>query len=1053
MKNSLTLIILLPLFLISLPGALPGQTNYPTWTTIGHANYPRAEGSMISHKGKFYLFNGFTTDVAYLNENERYDPVTNTWTKLASIPLNPDGSYKGNTHTGITVVGDDIWLLGGRSGNYTYEVAEEVWVYNTVLDTWRLGPELPIKRGGGGLVRLGRQVHYVGGFDYRSACDVDDHWVYDLDNPAAGWQDYSGTSPMPLARNHFGAATLGGKLYAVAGQHGHDACERGKNLTYVHRYDPHTDSWERLPDFPFVNSHIEPSTFAYNGKIYVLGGQGQESRKVCEYDPATNAWRILTDMELPIRLIAPGARVHDGNLIVMTGGEVAVNQARSHTRIKTFAPNQTVRLGFHPATLAVSGKERSTTEVILANYSAEDEVNYQIDNSNLPKWLSIDRNTGVARESFAEVEVTVDPRGLPSGTYQYSLRATAPGYPAASLPISFTVGQPAPSTDRYVAYREVECAAVGSNWVVGQASGASNGSYVTIKPGLNSTSGPPADASANRITFTFNLPRNDQYQLFARVSADNTADDSFYYRVNGGSWVTWGSGLVTGNGTYDWRRAPVTAFTLPAGTATIDFAYREDGLKLDKILLTSLSQAPTGIGGSDPTCGAAPDPDPPSEPTPTTFTQYREVECATVGSNWIVQQASGASNGSFATIKSGMNSTGAPPADLAANQIRFQFDLPQADKFNFFARVSADNTSDDSFYYRFNGGSWVRWWTGLVTGNGTYDWRQAPVTDFSLPAGTVTLDIAYREDGLKLDKVMLSSTVTTAPSGLGDTDGTCGSPPPPPADPPATSAEYWGEAECALQGGRWTVQSETTASNGKYVAWEGDSQFSVPGASPSTDHLSFQVSLPDAGTYYLFTRLNAIDNARNSLWVRVDNGSWIKFWKDEDGSNMLTQGFAWRRVNDDTRPVSFPLTAGNHTITIANREAGTQLDKVYLSTSSTLPTGSGSAATNCSQTLGNQAYATPLASEGVTPTAENSLEVYPNPASDLLTFHLEGAGSGRVDVLVTDLTGRIVLRRAFDKADEVLQETLPVSDLPAGVYQLHLINGKERLTRPFVKAR
>ncbi|NJB85024.1 N-acetylneuraminic acid mutarotase [Lewinella marina] len=1043
--------------LLCLTGAgLMGQTTYPSWTTIGHANYPRAEGQMVSHQGKFYLFNGFTTDVAYLNENERYDPVTNTWTKLASIPLNPDGSYQGTTHVGIAVVDDDIWLLGGRSGNYGYEVSEKIWIYNVTRNDWRLGPELPVKRGGGGLARLGRTLHYVGGFDYRSACDVDDHWVYDLDNPAAGWQDFSKTSPMPLARNHFGTATLGGKLYAVAGQHDHEACLRGKNLTYVHRYDPYTDSWERLADLPFVNSHTEPSTFAYNGKIYVLGGQGQESRKVCEYDPETNTWKILTDMELPLRLIAPGARVHDGNLFVMTGGEVAVNQARSHTRVKTFAPNQTVRLGFHPATLPVSGTERTTTEVIVANFSAEDEIAYQIETTNLPAWLSIDRSSGKARESMGEVEITVDPRNLPLGSYQYNLRATAPGYEAATLPISFTVGQPASSAERYIAYREVECATVGSNWVVGQASGASNGNYVTIKPGLNSTSGPPADVAANRISFTFNLPRSDQYQFFARVSADNTSDDSFYYRVNGGSWVQWGSGLVTGNGTYGWRQAPVTGFTLPAGTATIDFVYREDGLKFDKILLTSLSKMPTGMGGSDATCGATPDPGtPPPPPPPSEFAAYREMECATVGSNWLVQSSTAASNGSYVTIKPGLNSTGGPPTDNAANQVRFQFEVPQSGQFNFFARVSADNTSDDSFYYRFNGGNWVRWYSGLVTGNGTYDWRKAPTSGFALPAGTATLDIAYREDGLRLDKILLT-TRTEAPTGMGDADGSCGNnpapEPEPEPEPEPTPTEFtkWWEAECGQNAGRWTTASAAGAANGKYVYWQGDHHYAMPAATTSPDHLNFTVSLAEAGTYHLFARLNAIDNSRNSLWIRVDQGNWLKMWKDEDGSNMLTQGFEWRKVNDDTRPVALSLAAGNHTITVANREAGTQLDKLLLSTSATLPSGTGGTDPNCSQPQAIAAYPSAVASPV---RAANSLEVFPNPASHELRFHLEGAVTGRTELLLTDLNGRVVERRSYEKDGEVLADAIDVSRLPAGVYQLYLINGRERLIRPFVKGR
>nr|WP_256534173.1 kelch repeat-containing protein [Lewinella sp. JB7] len=840
---------------------------------------------MVSYKGEFYYFNGFTTDVKFLNVNEKYNPATNTWTKLSSIPNRPDGSFGGYTHTPITVVGDQIWLAGGRSGNYGYHTTKDIFVYDIPTDSWSMGPRLPQPGGGGGMARLGRKVHYFGGFDYRSGCDVDFHFVYDLDHPELGWQDFTDTSPMPLARNHFGTVTLGGKLYAVAGQHGHEGCQKGKNMTYVHRYDPFTDTWERLADFPHVQSHIEPSTFAYNGKIYSLGGQGQESAKVVEYDPETNTWRSLDDMTLPLRLIAPGARVYNGNLVVMAGGEVSVNRARPETRVKTFRSNQTKKLGFHPAVLNTTGKERRTTEVILSNYSAEDEVTYTIQTSDLPAWLKIDRSSGLARESFAEVEVTVDPLGLPNGTYSYTLRATAPGYQAATLNISFTVGQDGSTPQPFLAFREAECAQVGTNWVVGKHSTASNGAYINIKPGLNSTSSVPGDPAANHVSFTFDIPRADTYQFFARADAPTTSDDSFWFRLNGGEWIRWYQGLTTYNTGFQWSLAPQSPFSLPAGRVVVEIAYREDGLKLDKILLSSHGKMPTDLGGSDPTCGGS-------------------------------------------------------------------------------------------------------------------------------------------------------------------------APPPPPPPPPSGSTTYWAEAECAPAGGNWSRQQSSAASNNGYVYFRGAHEFNAPNRGPGSADVSFTTTAMEAGKYYLNLRLNAPDNSTNSLWVSVDGGSWIKFWKNTDGSNMLTNGFEWKQVNDDTRPISFNLAAGTHTITVANREAGTMLDKVHLSTSSALPTGTGSAATNCT---GQLATASSRRAQTGVPVAEentlNWLEVFPNPVANELRFDLEGTSEGRVELRLTDAGGRTVLQRAYDKATPVLTDRIDVSGLPAGVYHLQLVTGTERISRTVLKGR
>jgi hypothetical protein len=69
----------------------------------------------------------------------------------------------------------------------------------------------------------------------------------------------------------------------------------------------------------------------------------------------------------------------------------------------------------------------------------------------------------------------------------------------------------------------------------------------------------------------------------------------------------------------------------------------------------------------------------------------------------------------------------------------------------------------------------------------------------------------------------------------------------------------------------------------------------------------------------------------------MDGGSWI-MW-----NNITTSSWSWMQF-----PNTFSLSSGNHTLTFAYREDGAQLDKINLSTSSSLPTGTGSAATNCS---------------------------------------------------------------------------------------------------------
>jgi N-acetylneuraminic acid mutarotase len=95
-------------------------------------------------------------------------------------------------------------------------------------------------------------------------------------------------------------------------------------------YDPATDQWTKVASLPLARGHINPSSFAANGKIYVVGGQAngeQFLRNVTVYDPAANKWTDLPP--LPGPLTAPMADAIGGQLIV-TGGHATVNATVSN---------------------------------------------------------------------------------------------------------------------------------------------------------------------------------------------------------------------------------------------------------------------------------------------------------------------------------------------------------------------------------------------------------------------------------------------------------------------------------------------------------------------------------------------------------------------------------------------------------------------------------------------------------------------------------------------------------------------------------------------------
>ena len=150
---------------------------------------------------------------------------------------------------------------------------------------------MPQARGAGALVLLDGKLHFLGGTDIDRTTALTDHWVLDL---ADGGGSGPPAAPVPVARNHVAAVTVGGMIYVIGGQTGHD--ETAIMQTEVYAYDPATDTWTERAPLPRLRSHITEATVVWNGRIIVLGGEDAHTSMVSEvneYDPVTNTWSML----------------------------------------------------------------------------------------------------------------------------------------------------------------------------------------------------------------------------------------------------------------------------------------------------------------------------------------------------------------------------------------------------------------------------------------------------------------------------------------------------------------------------------------------------------------------------------------------------------------------------------------------------------------------------------------------------------------------------------------------------------------------------------------
>ncbi|WP_421889479.1 T9SS type A sorting domain-containing protein [Marinoscillum sp.] len=153
-----------------------------------------------------------------------------------------------------------------------------------------------------------------------------------------------------------------------------------------------------------------------------------------------------------------------------------------------------------------------------------------------------------------------------------------------------------PEPDGKKVWLEAECGTVGSDWDVVADPEASNGTYVTVRSGIQSTDNAPTNPEAN-IVLPFEIDSAASYNFIARINAPSADDDSFWVKIDDGAYV-----MANGLTTSGWAWVTLANATLEVGTHSLTIAYREDGALLDKLLVTTNSSGPGDLGANATNC-------------------------------------------------------------------------------------------------------------------------------------------------------------------------------------------------------------------------------------------------------------------------------------------------------------------------------------------------------------------------------------------------------------------------------------------------------------------
>lgn len=265
--------------------------------------------------GKIYVIGGIFNSTTGPREVERFDPATGQWTIIDQFPVD---RARHHFAIGSAVYGDQIWIVGGKTGN---DITGKNWVdiYNTTTGQWQEGPDLPEIMWGGPTVIVGDTLHALAGA--QGLNDTENfHFSLDLADPNATWQN---KKKVPRPRVHPAGVAVDDKIYMIGGEVTH-AHEGDTNTLQI--YDTLTDTWSFGANVPLRRSHSEWATFEHHGEIWSVSGvnsanapnRGQS--EIFIYNPGLNEWREFTP-ELPVDLVSPGAKIIDETLYVYGGGE------------------------------------------------------------------------------------------------------------------------------------------------------------------------------------------------------------------------------------------------------------------------------------------------------------------------------------------------------------------------------------------------------------------------------------------------------------------------------------------------------------------------------------------------------------------------------------------------------------------------------------------------------------------------------------------------------------------------------------------------------------
>jgi N-acetylneuraminic acid mutarotase len=249
---------------------------------------PRTEVAGAAVRGEIYIVGGYNEDGSSSRRVDVYSPASKSWRRGPDLPVAVN-------HAMAAADRGRLYIVGGYSG--AGPTLRTTFVL--VADRWQRLASLPAPRAAAGAAVANRRLYIVGGVRRPGVLA---HVAFAFDLRKRRWNTIKG----PTSREHLAAASLGGKVYAVAGR----LAGIDTNQTKV---EVLAGTWRAVTPLPEARGGTGAATVS--GRIVSVGGEAPSGTiaSVYAYSPASKRWQRLPDLPTPrhgLAVVGLGSRLY-----------------------------------------------------------------------------------------------------------------------------------------------------------------------------------------------------------------------------------------------------------------------------------------------------------------------------------------------------------------------------------------------------------------------------------------------------------------------------------------------------------------------------------------------------------------------------------------------------------------------------------------------------------------------------------------------------------------------------------------------------------------------